>query len=175
MPPDHDIILRDWQANARQEDDANYRFLRSLKLAPNPDHIDELARELHQEAFRHIDCTRCANCCKTMPPAVTTEDIRRISRHLNLSEQAFIAAYLTVDPDERCYVIKTARCPFLGDDDRCTIYAIRPDVCRQFPHTDKEGFSCRTHLHSANALHCPAVYYLVKQMRRRLRHRRPQR
>jgi Fe-S-cluster containining protein len=169
MPPDHDTILRDWNENAARDEDVTFRFLRSLKMVPNPDRIDALARDLHAQAFGRIDCTRCANCCKTMPPAVSAEDIHRISARLGMSEEAFIAGYLVVDEDEGGYRMKTAPCPFLGRDDRCTIYEVRPEVCREFPHTDKEGFIWRIYLHAANARACPAVYYIVKQMRHRSR------
>jgi Fe-S-cluster containining protein len=172
MPDDHDAILQDWRENAARDEDANFRFLRSLKMVADEDRIDTLARELHDDAFNRIDCTRCANCCKTMPPGLTGQDIERIAGHLGLSEEAFTAAYLVANPEEGGYHMKETPCPFLGKDDRCTIYAIRPEACRDFPHTDKEGFTWRTYLHAANTLSCPAVYYIVKRMRTRSRQRR---
>ena len=78
MPDDHDAMLRDWRENAARDEDANFRFLRSLKLVSDPERIDALARELHADAFARIDCTRCANCCKTMRPAFTDEDIDKL-------------------------------------------------------------------------------------------------
>lgn len=68
MSDEHDAILRDWNASAAKNEHANFRFLRSLKMVSNPKRIDALAAELHAEAFGCIDCTRCANCCKTIPP-----------------------------------------------------------------------------------------------------------
>src|SRR5262249_45998374 len=143
------------------------RFLRSLKLVSHPERIDAQVHELHAEAFGKIDCTRCASCCKTMPPAVSPEDAARIAAHLGLSVEAFTAEYLTVDEEDGGQRIKAAPCPFLGTDDRCTIYEIRPKVCKEFPHTDKEGFTSRTYLHTDNTLNCPAVYYIVKRLRKR--------
>ena len=67
--------------------------------------------------------------------------------------------------------MKAMPCPLLGEDDRCTIYAVRPQACREFPHTDKDGFIWRTYLHAANTLSCPAAYHIVKRLRRRLRRR----
>jgi Fe-S-cluster containining protein len=168
MPDNHDAILRDWEENAARDEDRNFRFLRSLKLAPDPDRTDALARELHQSAFGRIDCTRCANCCKTMQPNLTNEDVERIAKHLGLSSQAFITTYLEPDPDEGGLRVKATPCTFLGADDRCTIYGVRPRACREFPHTDKKGFATRTYLHTANTLSCPAVYHIVKGLRRRL-------
>jgi Fe-S-cluster containining protein len=164
-------MLQSWRDNAARREEANFRFLRSLKIVPNPNRIDALARQLHDEVFAAIDCTRCAHCCKTMQPAFTDEDIARIAAHLGVSPSAFIAAHLETDPDEGGLRTKQTPCPFLGGDDRCTIYAVRPRACREFPHTDKEGFTSRTYLHTANTLSCPAVYHIVNGLRRRLRRR----
>ena len=169
MPDDHDAMLRSWRENAAREEDANFRFLRSLKLVPNPANIDSQARQLHEEVFARIDCTRCANCCKTMPPGFTNEDIERIAAHLGMSSEEFVAVYLEIDPLMGDLQTKAVPCPFLGGDDRCTIYAVRPQACRDFPHTDKEGFRTRVYQHTANTLSCPAVYHLVKRLRRRRR------
>jgi Fe-S-cluster containining protein len=171
MPDDHDAILRDWRENAAREEDANFRFLRSLKLVPDEDRIDSIAHKLHEDAFGRIDCTRCANCCKTMQPALTDEDIERITGHLDMSPEAFTAAYLEADPEEGGLRMSVTPCPFLGEDDHCKIYALRSQACRDFPHTDKEGFTSRSYLHTANTRNCPAVYYIVKRMRTRWRGR----
>ena len=106
-----------------------------------------------------------------MKPGLTDEDIARIAGHLGLSRDAFIATYLEVDPLEGEHRTNATPCPFLGGDDRCTIYDVRPQACREFPHTDKEGFIWRTYLHSANTRSCPAVYRIVTRLRRRLRRR----
>ena len=92
MPGDHDALLRDWQKNAARQQEANYRFLRSLKMVRHPDRVDALAGELHEDAFARIDCTRCANCCKTMQPGFTAEDIARIAAHLGMAQEEFVAA-----------------------------------------------------------------------------------
>jgi hypothetical protein len=59
--------------------------------------------------------------------------------------------------------------PFLSGDNRCTIYEVRPAACREYPHTDKEGFTSRTMLHANNAKECPAVFWIVEQLRLRAR------
>lgn len=165
----HDAILQDWKENAAKDEHANARFLRSLKMVANPERVDAFAADVHAEAFDRIDCTRCANCCKTLPPGVSAEDIRIISEQLGLSGETFIATYLAVDPDEGGYRMKVTPCPFLGKDDRCTIYDVRPEACRQFPHTNKQHFTSRVYQHASNTLACPAVYYIVEEMRHRWR------
>ena len=56
-------------------------------------------------------------------------------------------------------------CPFLADDGRCTIYEVRPKDCAEYPHTQKKGFASRTHLHADNTLVCPAVFWIVEELR----------
>jgi Fe-S-cluster containining protein len=161
----HEALVADWQANAKVHDDENYRFLRSLKMR-SPKKVDRIALELHQEAFGIVDCTKCANCCRTLRIVVTDEDIPRIAGHLGMTHDEFIAAYL--EQDEGGYRIKTTPCPFLGDDNRCTIYDVRPEKCQGYPFTDKPDFPFMTITHANNALACPAVFYLVEQMKKRL-------
>ena len=96
---DHDSIVQDWQKHAEQNDEKNYRFLRSLKHRDYGFEPDEVAGELHEQAFKMVDCNRCANCCKTMTVLLTEADIERIAQHLNMPVQEFHrAAYL--EPDE---------------------------------------------------------------------------
>jgi uncharacterized protein len=169
MNAGHDAILADWRKNAARHDDANLRFLRRLKMVDDQEGIDHLARDLHTEAFGKIDCTRCANCCKTMDVSVSNEDIGRIAAHLGMSRDEFTESFLARDAYTGDWQMKSIPCSFLGGDDRCTIYEARPKACREFPHTDKEDFTSRSYLHSANTLRCPAVYYVVEKMKKRIR------
>ena len=141
---DHDAVVEDWQQNAESHDDENYEFLRSMKFRDYGFDPDELASDLHEQAFQIVDCTRCANCCKTLDIKFDDEDVERIAGHLNMAMDAFIDTYLEPDDKDGHYKARQKPCPFLGEDDRCTIYDVRPTVCREYPHTDKEGFTFRT-------------------------------
>jgi uncharacterized protein len=167
MPCDHDPLLADWKQHALRRQQAHGRFLRGLKQVDDPDAVDALARQLHDAVFAEIDCTRCANCCKAAAVSLDDADVQRIACRLGLSDAEFISAYLTAYPAEGRYYMTQMPCPFLGGDDRCTIYEVRPATCRSYPHTDQAGFADRTLQHAANTLMCPAVYHIVKRMRRR--------
>src|ERR1700739_3964847 len=116
----HDALVADWKENAKKHDDENYRFLRSVKQRSFKK-VDRIALELHQEAFSIVDCTKCANCCRTLRPVFTDEDIERIAGHLGMAQDEFIAVYLERDEEGGRYRTKAAPCPFLGGDNRCTI------------------------------------------------------
>jgi Fe-S-cluster containining protein len=164
----HNALLADWQENSEKHDDENYWFLRSLKQRSFKK-VDRITLELHQEAFSIVDCTKCANCCRTLRPVFSEADIARIAEHLGMTPDEFIATYPERDEEEGCYRIKTTPCSFLGDDNRCTAYEVRPEECQGYPFTDKPEFAFRTVNHSNNALVCPAVFYLVEQMKRRIK------
>jgi len=164
---DHDTVVEDWRQNAERHDDENYEFLRSMKFRNYGFEPDELAGELHEQAFRIVDCTRCANCCKTMDIRFSDEDIKRIAGHLEMGISEFIEAYLEADNEDGSYRTRQRPCLFLGDEDHCAIYDVRPMVCREYPHTDKAGFTSRTMGVAGNALVCPAVFWIVEQMKRR--------
>jgi uncharacterized protein len=164
----HDRLLHEWQANAARREDVQFGFLRRLKMV-DAEKVDCLAHRLHAEVFAQIDCTRCANCCKTAAVSLDDADIDRIASHLGIGRTEFIAAYLTPYPVEGRYHMNAMPCPLLGADDRCTVYEVRPACCRSYPNTDQEGFARRVYQHTANSEICPAVYHIVERMRKRWR------
>lgn len=163
----HEMLVADWQANAAECDDANYFFLRSLKLR-SAKNVDSLASELHREAFAIIDCTQCANCCRTMRATFSEVDVARVAAHVGMSQDAFIETYLERDADDGVLQTKSKPCPFLSDN-KCTIYDVRPEKCQGYPFTDQPRFASLTMTHANNAVVCPAVYYVVEQLRARLK------
>lgn len=119
---------------------------------------------LHNEAFEAIDCLKCANCCKNYSPRFKTTDIKRISRHLGIKESDFIETYLRLD-DDGDYVAKSAPCPFLGADNRCSIYEERPTDCARYPYTDEDVLLKRPQLTLKNSQVCPIVHYVLERIK----------
>jgi Fe-S-cluster containining protein len=119
--------------------------------------------ELHEEAFSKIDCLQCANCCKNYSPRFKTPDIKRISKHLKIRESDFIETYLRVD-EEGDFVVKSTPCPFLGDNNFCSIYEQRPSDCHRFPYTDEDVFIKRKQLTLKNSSFCPITYYVLENL-----------
>lgn len=137
-------------------------------LAKNPPpQLDYLMQDLHDEAFNEIDCLSCANCCKTTSPIFRDRDIERISKHLKLRPAQLIEQYLMLDSDGD-YVLRTAPCPFLMSDNYCSIYAVRPQACSTYPHTDRKKFHQLTRLTYENSFICPAVQHMLEALEKRL-------
>ena len=118
---------------------------------------------LHEEAFQHVDCLKCANCCENYSPRFKTPDIKRISKHLRMKESDFIDTYLKVDEDGD-FVVKSTPCPFLGADNYCSIYDQRPSDCHRFPYTDEDVFIKKQALTLKNSTFCPITYYVIEKL-----------
>lgn len=119
--------------------------------------------ELHEEAFSHINCLNCAACCKNYSPRFKTPDIKRISKYLRLKESRFIDRYLQLD-DEGDYVVSQKPCPFLGSDNRCSIYEVRPSDCARFPYTNEDVLINRPRITLKNSSFCPAVFFVLEKL-----------
>jgi Fe-S-cluster containining protein len=152
-------LLRNWEKKSaeRQKIYKNY-----LHRADKNKVLKQLP-ELHDKAFEKIDCLQCANCCKKYSPRFKTPDIKRISKHLKLKEGDFIETYLRIDEDGD-YVAKSTPCPFLGEDNYCSIYENRPSDCHRFPYTDEDVIIKRKNLTLKNSTFCPIVYYVLEKL-----------
>ncbi|KAB2814907.1 YkgJ family cysteine cluster protein [Phaeocystidibacter luteus] len=125
--------------------------------------VDKAIHELHDEVFACTDCLQCANCCKTTGPLFTRKDIDRISKHLRMKPAEFESEYLRVDEDND-FVLQQVPCRFLEDDNKCSIYEVRPKACREYPHTDRIKQQQILNLTRRNASVCPAVYTILEKL-----------
>ncbi len=117
----------------------------------------------HDEAFEKINCLDCAACCKNYSPRFKGPDVRRISKHLGMKETEFKQVYLRVDEEED-FVTKSHPCPFLGTDNACTIYDVRPSDCERFPYTNEDVLFKKPKLTLKNATFCPAVFDVLENI-----------
>ena len=156
-------ILHNWEkkSTARQKD--YKRLLQKAGKKPVMNKVLDLLPGLHEEAFTRIDCLTCANCCKNYSPRFKTPDIKRIARHLGMKESDLIGTYLRLDEDGD-YVVKTTPCPFLGQDNYCSIYEVRPSDCERFPYTDEDVLIKRPAITQKNSTFCPIVYFVLEKL-----------
>jgi uncharacterized protein len=119
--------------------------------------------ELHEQAFSNINCLECGNCCKNYSPRFKQPDIKRIAKVLRMKEGDFTTKYLRLD-NENDYVVKQSPCPFLGEDNYCSIYEDRPSDCRRYPYTDEDVLIKRVTLTLKNATSCPAVFTVLEAL-----------
>lgn len=156
-----EIFPESWSQKARDLQKQNRETLK--KFASVQGNMKRL-NQFHDEAFGHIECMNCANCCKTLGPRFKTTDIKRISRHLRMKESHFIETYLKVDEDAD-YVAKSLPCPFLDAENFCSIYSVRPGDCKNYPYTDSDLFFKKPGLSALNAQSCPAAYVVLEKIK----------
>jgi Fe-S-cluster containining protein len=151
---------------AKDKHKENKSFFAKLKKKP-PKHLDYIMQDLHVQEFKRTDCLQCANCCKTTGPLFTDKDIKRLSKHFKMKEQQFVDTYLRLDEDKD-YVLQSVPCTFLGVDNYCSIYEVRPKACSEFPHTDRRKFQQISDLTMKNVAICPAAFNIVEEMKKRI-------
>lgn len=139
-------------------------FLTRLGKNP-PANIQQLAVKADREVWAETDCLTCGNCCKKMTPTFTVKDIRRISKHFEMTPDAFKEKWLKYDKKDGDWQNQQQPCQFLNlADNKCSIYAIRPEDCAQFPHLTKKPIADYMHVHQQNIAYCPATYKWVEKM-----------
>ncbi len=125
--------------------------------------MDTIVQQLHDEVSEKIDCLTCANCCRTLGPAIYDKDIERMAKALRIKPSEVVSSYLRIDEDGD-YVFKSMPCPFLMNDNYCSIYESRPKACREYPHTDRKNFEQIYKLTVKNASTCPIAYEVLYKL-----------
>jgi Fe-S-cluster containining protein len=154
------MIASGWEKEAT----ANIKEYKRLLEKGDRNKMLKALPKLHEEAFSKIDCLSCANCCKNHSPRFKEPDIKRIAKRLRLKEGEFATRYLRIDKDGD-YVVKQSPCPFLGDDNMCSIYEDRPGDCRRYPYTDEDTLLKRVDLTLKNVLVCPATHMVLEALK----------
>lgn len=125
--------------------------------------MDTIVHQLHEDISDKIDCLSCANCCKSLGPAIYDKDIERMAKALRIKPSEVVSSYLRVDEDGD-YVFKSMPCPFLMPDNYCSIYDSRPKACREYPHTDRRNFEQIYKLTVKNTVTCPIAYEVLSEL-----------
>ena len=155
-------LILHWQQQGKKLLPALRTFLKRFSASLPAHRV--LARE-HDIVFSEFDCLQCASCCKNSSPVFNRTDISRIAAFLGTKPAELELRYLQADADGD-FVPRTKPCPFLGEDNRCDVYEVRPKSCRGFPHTDNPDAWERHKLMAGNAAACPAAFAIVEKFRK---------
>ncbi|MBL7814868.1 MAG: YkgJ family cysteine cluster protein [Saprospiraceae bacterium] len=152
-------ILNNWEQKSAERQKIYKKW---FQTADKNKVLKQLPR-LHEEAFSQIDCLSCANCCKNYSPRFKPPDIKRIAKYLKMRESELMDKYLRRDEDGD-FVVVSKPCPFLGADNYCNIYEVRPSDCHRFPYTDEDILLKKQNITLKNSTFCPAVYYVLEKL-----------
>ena len=148
----------------KTEADSNAFFAKNKKRLEK---ADKLVHQIHDEVFEKIDCLACANCCRSLGPAIYDKDIERMAKTLRMKPSEIVINYLRKDEDGD-YVFQSMPCPFLLPDNYCAIYESRPKACREYPHTNRKKFYQIFKLTIKNTYICPVAYQVIDALKKRL-------
>ena len=103
------------------------------------------------------DCEGCSACCKGMGNSVVLDpyDVWRLTRGLGITFAEMIGNQIMLSVVDGLILPSlnmdsTGVCPFLNEEGRCSIHAIRPGICRLFPLGrvyENEGFKYFLQIH----------------------------
>lgn len=159
--------LKKFDKKAQKKKGKLVKFLKKLdKIVPEG--FDQLVAETDEAVWQDVDCLECANCCKTMTPTYSTKDIRRIAKHFGITQKEFKAKWLYQEEETGDWMNTSTPCQFLQDDNKCSIYEIRPSDCAGFPHHYKKEFDLYNDTYIGNVERCPATFELVNRLRKRV-------
>ena len=94
-------------------------------------------------------CKKCpAYCCTYTDIEVTSRDIDRLAKHFDLSYAQAEERFTKDDDMKKVRILRhkmdrifDSACMFLDQEKRrCTIYEVRPGVCRKFPDSTRCGY-----------------------------------
>ena len=148
---------------AASEQKQNQFLIKHLKKLGSGE-LDERIHSLHERYEEEIDCLDCGNCCKSISPAMKDRDLERIAKYLKVKPSELLEDLMEIDEDGD-YVFRSQPCPFIGQDNYCSVYPVRPKVCRDYPHTDRNRQYQILNTSKKNIAICPIVYAIFKELR----------
>jgi Fe-S-cluster containining protein len=150
---------------SKEKEYENTEFRLFLKQCRTPpEEIDSIVHRLYQQIASEIDCQACANCCKELIHVLDEEDIKELSKGLNIPVDQFKEQYLVKDEQPGYYNFNKQPCPLLVNNS-CSCWEYRPKNCRSYPHLHKDEFVSRTINVVQNCSVCPIVFNTYERLK----------
>ena len=92
--PEIETDLLRIQQLSQEHDDENWEFRSWLKQNA-PDNIDGIVKALSQKYFSLIDCTQCANCCRSLQTEFKKGEFTPLQKTLGQSMEAFKRQFMS--------------------------------------------------------------------------------
>jgi uncharacterized protein len=109
-----------------------------------------------------IDCTECANCCRSLTVGLEAADVERLAEGLGCPANAVMETYVDQENApavEEWAIFKHRPCAFLRGK-VCGVYEHRPQVCRLYPQFTPDFRWTLEQMNDGAAL-CPIIYNVL--------------
>ncbi|HBY57403.1 MAG TPA: hypothetical protein DEG96_06025 [Candidatus Atribacteria bacterium] len=85
---------------SEEKEDENWKFRSFLKVCNIPSKkMDSIVHRLYHQVASKIDCESCTNCCKELNTVLEQEDLKKLSKYLEISIEQLKDQYLAKDTD----------------------------------------------------------------------------
>ena len=133
---------------AKQKKNENASFHNFLK-EQDSDKIDAIVHRLNDEITPRIDCLECGNCCHSLRPIATKEEMSKFVEDKNIEEFKYLMSF---------------SCKHI-EDKKCAVYLDRPEECRLYPYLDRNEFTSRVIGVLQNYEICPIVFNVFERLK----------
>ena len=146
------------EAKHRTNDYAAFGYYVGLQEISDSE-LDMLVERIAEPLIAQIDCTQCANCCRSLDVYLTPPDSSRLSQIIPLSN-LIDHEKAQLHGEWGCLAEKP--CPFLSGT-LCSVYEHRPETCRTYPvFTPDFRWTVRDVLGGVGI--CPIIYNVIEQL-----------
>ncbi len=152
-------------ATKRHDDFAIMKYLLLRHDDLDDAELDGVVQALTDRVAAAIDCTQCANCCRTLDVYLTPADIEILAARTDRSYEQLLADVVDCDLDADIGEWGRFRhrpCHYL-DGKLCSVYAHRPDSCRAYPVLTPD-FRWTLDDTIEGAAMCPIIYNVLAMM-----------
>lgn len=128
--------------------------------------LDAYVEQLAAPIRAAVDCTQCANCCRSIEVYIQPEDIPVLAQGVGRPVDEVQAEYVchAADPEEMRLRARPCR---LLNGRLCGVYAHRPQSCRDYPAFAPD-FRWTLENTIAGAAICPIIYNTLLALLERL-------
>lgn len=159
--------LESLEQRAKEMSDQNMRFRSWIKFHCDlsEEELDAQVNATAEEVWSHIDCVACGQCCRVLNIVVKPREITRLAKQMGIPTAEFARRYVHEDEDGEKSL--NPPCPFL-DGNACSIYADRPQACRDFPYLHTERFRHRMLFFIEYSLLCPVIFNTLEALKHKM-------
>ena len=136
--------------------------------------LDAFVEQVAAPIISAIDCTQCANCCRSLDVYLVADDARRLADGLPIPLDEVETRYVDHEAAkqvEEWGVFRAQPCAFL-DGKLCSVYAHRPESCRLYPVFTPDFRWMLTDTIEGASL-CPIIYNVLSELCARLLKTKP--
>jgi Fe-S-cluster containining protein len=163
-----DLALIAHEAESRADDYAAFRYFVELDERSDAD-LDGLVQSIAMPIVTAIDCTKCANCCRSLSVYLTEEDAHRVIAGTFIPLEQLLSEVIDCEraaSAEEWGVFRQRPCVFLKGE-RCSIYEHRPESCRLYPAFTPDFRWALADILGGVGL-CPIIYNVIEELQQAL-------